>query len=55
MTVSNTIDDLTDTLFGLHAVLAIVGHNVIFVTSTTLNTSVWASLLNKSPVVEVVA
>jgi hypothetical protein len=55
MTVSNTIDNLTDALLGLHAVLTIIGHNVVFVTGATLNTCVWASLLNKTPVVEVVA
>jgi len=55
MTISNTIDDLTDTFFGLHAMLAIIRHDMIFIASTTFNTCVWACILDETPVVEVVA
>ncbi len=54
MTVSNTIDDLADTIFGLHAVLSVVGHDMIFITCTTFNTGVWTRGNDIFPVVEVI-
>jgi hypothetical protein len=54
MTVSDTIDDLADTIFSLHAVLSVVGHDVVFITCTTFNTSVWTSGDDIFPVVEVI-
>lgn len=55
MAIGNTVNDLTDAVLGLHAMLAIVGHNVVLIASATLNTCVWACLLDEFPVVEVVA
>ena len=55
VTVNDTLDLHTDTLFSLHAMLAIVRHDMFIIACATFNTCIWAFLDDLVPRMEVVA